>query len=348
MFSRRSDEEKNDIATSAARSSDQARCLVVSPRFFGYENDICQEIREAGFDVDFFDERPGNSAVVRAILRVWPQLMNFTVSRYYRRILSQICGRRYSMVLVLKAEVIPYWFLEEVRKENPQSRFVFYTYDSLRNSPNCLNVIDLFDKCFSFDYDDVARNKSFELMPLFFSRQFPSQQRSQVLYDLAFVGTLHSDRYDEISSLFSSFSATYAFFYCQARWFYFFSKYIIRDFVSVRGSDVSFDKKSREEVASIFQNSKAVVDIQRTGQTGLTMRTFEVLASGAGLITTNPAVRYLAMNDPSRILILEDLRSPGAARAVGSFLKAQDRNTAMPNGFDAYSVKSWVMRIFAE
>ena len=41
------------------------RILYISPKFFGYENKIKQELEDLGAIVDFFDDRPSNDFITK-------------------------------------------------------------------------------------------------------------------------------------------------------------------------------------------------------------------------------------------------------------------------------------------
>ena len=46
------------------------KILFISVRFFNYENIIKEKLEGRGAIVDFFDERPSNSILVKGILRI--------------------------------------------------------------------------------------------------------------------------------------------------------------------------------------------------------------------------------------------------------------------------------------
>ena len=323
------------------------RVLFVSPSFFGYEQSIRTAIEQRGYAVDFVDERPSNTASARAMLRLNPRLLGPMVDRHYRAVLERLGKVEYQHVLVVKAEVVPEWFLEEMRRRSPGARFTFYTFDSVSNSPNCLKLLRFFDKSFSFDFNDVAANPGLHYLPLFYAPEFDADGATAANrpVELSFVGTLHSQRYQAVNALFSHFNRVDKFFYVQARWYYYVSRFISRSMKDVRRADVSFTKLSRAEVAAKFLQAQGVFDLQRTGQSGLTMRTFEVLASGAVLVTTNASVRQEPLFDPAWVVVLDDPAAPDAAQQVRAAL--QQRTAGRAPGIEDYSLTRWVERLLA-
>ncbi|TFB65710.1 glycosyltransferase [Cryobacterium sp. Hz9] len=319
------------------------RALFLSPSFFGYENDIEKALVSNGYTVDFFDERPTNSSAAKALFRVGGRTAQKLVLAYYRRILAATAPRAYDLVLVIKGEVVPLAFLQELRRRNPDAHFVYYSFDAIPAGSNCTVLFDEFDALFSFDPADVASDPRLVLKPLFYSTQFESRPNQEPRpLDLTFVGTMHSDRYRFVTSLFKAFTNTYGFFYVPARWFFYFNKFVSRSFAGVPVSTVSFDKLDKSAVADVFRNSRAVLDLQRSAQSGLTMRTFEVLASGAILVTGNTAIRQAEIFDPRRIVVVDDYDAVDASARLREILDSMPEVVGAPVGFEEHAVENWV------
>jgi hypothetical protein len=323
----------------------QPHVLFISPSFFGYEEDIVGEFTRRGYQVTFLDERPSNSPLMRAFARVAKSIIHRKIARYYRSALRNLWSTPFSLVIVIKGEVVPSWFLQELRARNLNARFVFYTFDSLGNASNCLSILHLFDRRLTFDINDASSRRDFEYLPLFYAPRFrpPDGAVAQRTYRASFIGTLHSDRYRFVTNTLRSAPRTFAFFYVQARWYFFIVKYITRSQRRVPWSAVSFTTLNNGRVAEIFRNSEIVIDMQRDGQAGLTMRTFEVLASGAALVTTNKAIEDEPFYDPDRILVVDlEFTSAEEVAVAMSYLSAP---STPPPGFNEYSLTRWVDRI---
>jgi hypothetical protein len=326
------------------------RALLISPAFFGYEHDIVAEFERQGYDTVFLDERPSNSAVARAVLRSRKTLIAGQIDRYYRAKQAEFAGTQFDVVLVVKAEVIPRWFLEELRRTSPEARFVFYSWDAVGNVKNCLEVLDCFDELLSFDSDDVAARPEFSYLPLFYTSDFSPLSDDGAIqprpFALSFIGTLHTERYAFVKRLFAGRAQTFAFFYVQARWYFAVVKYLTREHSSVPWADVSFQKISRTEVAKVFRESVGVVDMPRRGQSGLTIRTFEVIASGSVLVTTNEAIIREPFYDPARVIVVPD--DLNELEDVLGQLDSITPPPPPPESFAQYSLASWVRSIVAE
>lgn len=317
------------------------RLLLITPRFFGYENDIAAAFTRRGFDVQLIDERPSNASILRAMVRVAPQALARSVDRYYRALAERSELTELDRVLVIKGEVVPRWFLQRVRASSPDALFIYYTFDSVLNHPHLGRIIDLFDHHLSFENDLEFDGQRFVYKPLFYSPEFrPLKAGESREHDVAFIGTLHSDRYAFASRFASMFERAYIHLYVQARWYFLLQRARDRRLRSVRRSEVTFDKLDRAAVADVFRRSHAVLDMQHERQTGLTMRTFEVLASGALLVTTNPRAQR-ELGESGRVIVVSAEPTTAELAAVAARL-AQPAPEGMPVGFDEHSVDAWV------
>ncbi|MCW2816655.1 MAG: hypothetical protein JWN84_4110 [Nocardioides sp.] len=321
--------------------STQGEVLVVTPSFFGYEECVVAELASRGRRATLLDERPSNSSWVKASARVAPALIATRLRRHYRQALRDLEGRTLDLVLVIKAEVVPLEFLERLRRMNPRCVFVFYAFDSFANSPRGRQLLPHVDHAFSFDRDDVARVEGLRYKPLFHTQDFaPGPPLAERAIDLAFVGTLHSDRYGVCQALAPAGATHDYFFYSPARWHHELTRLRDQTIRRIPTSDVSFTKLTRSDVARCFSRARAVIDAQRTGQSGLTIRTFEVLAAGTKLITTNANVRDEPLYDPRWVLVLPEDRAAWDLDEVRRFV-ADD--TAPPaERLAPYSLERWV------
>lgn len=319
------------------------RILLVSPSFFGYERSVAQAIRETGHEVDLFDERPSNRAWQRALVRVAPKLMQRQIDAHYRALAEAIDGTSYDALLVIKGEVVPRAFVEAFAAANPSAVRAYYTFDSLRNSPQGLRIVDLFDLRYTFDRRDARADPSFAYKPLFYAAEYRPSARPREL-DVSFIGTLHGDRWEFVQAVAAGVPERRRrlFFFIPAAWYYWVRRLTSNRVRGVPRHAVQTTPLSRADVVDLMQNSRVVIDMQRHGQHGLTMRTFEALATGAALITSNGEIVAEPFYDPSRILVVPREPSEIDADAVARFVRTQPDVGTAPPSFHEYSLANWV------
>lgn len=284
--------------------------LLISIKFFNYEKLIKEQLESMGAKVDLFDERPSNTFFTKAILRIKKEFYAVQINQYFRKIIEKIKNTKYDYFLLIKGEATPKFFLEFLKRNNPGIQLIFYTYDSFKNNSNGRDVLSYFDQKFTFDSEDAVRYKM-NFRPLFFAENYGklNGNNTQFKNDLAFIGTAHSDRYT-ISEKAKEWCEKhqlkmFTYYFSPSRILFKFKKVTDKNFKGFDINKVSFISLSHKEIINIYDNTKAILDINHPGQNGLTMRTFETLGAGRKLITTNPTVKNYPFYDPQNILIIE-------------------------------------------
>lgn len=324
--------------------------LFICPVFFGYELSIKQALIENGYSVDLFDERTSNNSFLKAVFRVKKDLLKKQISKHYADILNSIRKKQYDFFFLIKGEVVPESFILDFKELNPTAKLIYYTYDSIKNNnTNSTYILKHFDCCYSFDFEDVKVYPELKIKHLFYTKDFIANGReTSRKHDISFVGTLHSNRFSVMKALFGAFEHTFLFYYMPAKWFFLYEKATKKEFKPIKISDVSFDKLTKAEVAEIFKSSKSVLDIQRFGQTGLTMRTFEVLAAGSILVTTNQYIKQTDFYDENSIVVIDNLeKSAENTDLIKKRIATSNFNkTCIPDKLKKYHINTWVNEFF--
>lgn len=321
------------------------KILFISPRFFGYEEQIAAKLRALKADVLFFDDRPSNSVFVKALIRIHKNFLRTRIRAHYNRIFNAIRNKKLDYFLLIKGESIPVDFINRVKAANPGCVFIMYQYDSVRNNKNAVACFPAFDKIFSFDQDDVQQFNILKFRPLFYIDEYKDLEEKPTEFDITFIGTAHSDRYFLIKEMQKSIShlnlSTLLFFYCPSKLVYYGRKLFQKNFRNVNKKEISFISLSKKEVVEIIAKSRIVIDVQHPGQTGLTMRTIEALGGKKKLITTNPAIINYDFYNTNNVLLV-DRKNPVIDEA---FLQTPyqeiDRNI-----YEKYSISSWLEELF--
>lgn len=285
------------------------KILFLCPLFFNYHKKLMKAMESEGAEVDYFDERPSNTVVSKALLRINRNFVTGQIKKYYDEITQKIKGKRYDYIFICQAEATPKWFLTDARKMNPDAKMVLYLWDSVANKVNTLEKLDLFDEVFSFDKKDCARF-GLTFRPLFFDKEYEllAKEQPKLVYDLFFVGTVHSDRYRILKEVKQQFEKNHLnvfyFLFIPSKLMYYQRKLTTSDLNGSHISEFSFTGMPSEELTAKLKQSKAVVDIQHPKQTGLTMRTIEMLGANKKMITTNPEIQHYDFYHPNNICIV--------------------------------------------
>ncbi len=285
--------------------------LFISASFFGYAAHIKKELEKRHGRVYWYEDRPSVSFLGKVKSRLLPRLSEKLAYSYFKNIADSNKDNGITEVFVIKGEALSVDAIKYLRATFPSAIFRLYFWDGYKNMPPSSPAkVDLFDVCMSFDLEDVKSDPRLSYRPLFFLPDYIEQDPVQNAdIDLIFVGTVHSDRYRVVKKVEQALEGSHSRFY---KALYFPSKLIFlarrifdRDFWSIKEQDLIFSPLKSKGISELMARSRAVLDIERSVQTGFTMRTLEVLGSRNKLITTNQNVTQADFYNPQNILVID-------------------------------------------
>lgn len=319
--------------------------LLISPDYFNYAQMLKTAFAEKGYEVDWFSDRQGGGFWHKALLRLNRRLVAGKIKKYLNGILSFCEGRTYDYVIVINAEAITPEFVQALRVQQPSARFVLYTWDSVANLEMPLKLAPYFDKCYSFDKTDCETYPEFEFLPLFYcdleSRE--KYERAPRAYDYVCIATIKPGKIRAIrqvcDELAAHYGRGYVYLFLQSRLVYLYYKLKYRkEFKGTKMSMFRYKRLSNRECDEISLQAGIVVDVSMRHQNGLTMRTFETLARGQRLLTSNGEIASYDICDPALVYIYDgekplDFSSP--------FF---DENGTLPynSAIKKYAVTEWI------
>jgi hypothetical protein len=318
------------------------RILFIAPRFFGYEQDILQHLRGRGAHVDWLPDRPFDTPFMTAVTRFGVQVIMPAVNRLYRERLETFAAISYDIVLVINGQTLSRDVLLTLRRNYPKARFILYMWDSIGNRSSILGKLDLFDELNSFDAQ-ASKTYGMHFRHLFFGPGFEQPPATDFDYDLSFIGTAHTDRFDIISKVDETLSVDvkrYWYLYLQAPWVFWSYKVINPGYRRASLDQFKFDPLPKAKVQSIFSASRAIVDIEHPRQSGLTMRALETFGASKKLITTNTSIMDADFYDPANICVI-DRRSPVISQ---TFLNQPFKNPPA-DIYKKYKLSGWIDEI---
>lgn len=328
-------------------SLQQKKILFFCPAFFGYEQKMKDAMIEMGAEVDFFDERSVDQSYEKALLKIVPSVFNKKTERYYFEILDTIKSNHYDYVFFVKCDMPTKKVLSVYKQTFPKAKFCLYLYDSVSNIPGVEKKFKYFDRITTFDRQDSI-NKSIGFRPLFYCKEYQSNKVNEdYLYDLCFIGTIHSDRYKILREIEKQATQLGLKMYCypflQSKFVYYFYKLTKQEYRKTSISDFKFEKISSQNIADIVQKTRLVVDIQHPKQTGLTMRTIEMIGMNKKIMTTNTdIVNYDFYNDYNiHVIDRNDIK-------VNKDKLQNDYMALDTDVYNSYSIYSWALDVLGE
>ena len=321
--------------------------LMLCSAFFSYRETMARELREQGYAVDLYDERPGTDAVSKAMIRMGWHCYAPILAHYYRQIIQENTQKAYDEVFVVKGEAVTVEVISMLRAAFPKARFVLYLWDSVENIPACRERMRQYDKVLAFDPAD-AQTYGLLFRPMFYAPEdvLTGDASQEYEYDVTFIGTAHSIRPRVVKQVEAL---------CRARglrcFTYFYSPHILAFLYQklrnpgfcLRWKEVHQTPLSAQEVREIYRKSRCILDVAHTRQRGLTTRPFEMLAMGRKVMTTSSLIRQYDFFNEQDFCVID----PAAPTVDERFLRTPYQPVPR-EVLERYSIGAFIRDIFAE
>jgi hypothetical protein len=299
-----------------------ADLLLIGGGFFGYANEIIRALERRGRKVVWFEDRPALDTFTKSMLRLAPATMVAKSEAYFDRIVDQVRKQPIADVLVIKGEAMSCTSIERLRKALPLARFTLYFWDSYRNMPrDSFLKVPAFNKAFTFDPVDAQTDSRLTYRPLFYLQEYANLPTRDLDVDQLFIGTAHSDRYAVLQRLSKALPASIKFekvLYFPSRIVYAARRLFEPIFWSARHNEFIFKPLTKIDIQALISRARAIVDIERTAQCGLTMRTVEIFGAGKKLVTTNSKIVDADLFNSNNIAIIDRHRPRMSAQFLES------------------------------
>ncbi|MCD9504168.1 lipopolysaccharide biosynthesis protein [Photobacterium phosphoreum] len=336
--------------TTSEKALNGKRVLMIAPSFFGYDNDIKYGLEELGAIVDSFKERPFDSSLKIIINRLgFKFLIKNDIENYYYDILEKVASHKYDYIFAIAPETMPKSFLFKIKKLNADAITILYMWDSISNRKHVRTLLPDFDFVYSFDSGDVDKYKGTIFHPLFYNKIFDINAIKyspdiKTEYDMTFIGTAHSDRANLVKRIFKHNNyINYLYLYCPSKILFICKKVFTNKYNEVSYNELFFSPIQKIEIRDIFIKSKVVVDIEHPKQSGLTMRTFELLGLKRKIITTNKNIVDYDFYNKNNIYVLDRNKSVIPKDFLDSPYVDIKKEI-----LDKYSLSSWLKFMFID
>lgn len=323
------------------------KVLFFSINFFGYQTEIKNKLIELGAKVDYFDERPKNTFWYKFLIRLNKRLVKSRIEKYYKNIILKTKLIDYDYVFIIKGEVITPKIIKDLKEHQKDAKYILYLWDSIKHRQSTKKLFPFFDKILSFDLNDTKKYPYLHFRPLFFLdtyAQIPLPKNKQK-NDLVFIGTAHPDRYPVLMKVHnyckSNNLKTYFFIYLQDWRVFYVWKIFSKSFRKAKKNDFEFESINKEEIKSIIKNTTCVLDVEKSIQSGLTMRSLEVLGARRKLITTNNTIKSYDFYNENNICIIERENPVISKEFIRNDYQEIDLEI-----YKKYSLEYWLKEVF--
>ncbi|MGE4514260.1 hypothetical protein SAMN05421846_10162 [Chryseobacterium taeanense] len=287
------------------------KICVISFDFWGYDQYIVENLRSKNIDAHHikigdvthsnFSERATN-AVSKIFLN--KNLKTEKRQRFVTDSLAQL-GHQ-DQILVMNPDTFDLSTLQEIRKYT--DRLITYLYDSLDRVPVDKEKINLFDKIFSFDIADIQKYGFEKLTNYIYMPNCRSENATPEM-DLFYITSYDNKRVEFIKLLTKRLLELQLKFQIivigKKGW-----KHQLRNaFIKIPENlhiIFSIKKIDHKKLPEYYKNSRALLDLTRENQYGLSFRVFEAMALKKKIITDNESIKSYDFYNPQNILVLNE------------------------------------------
>ena len=272
-----------------------------------YSEEIQYELLRRGANVLLFDERPSQSAITKIYVNFFRRLFPSFFINYIEKVIKGITYRNVDYILVVRGQGFDNRVLNLLRDAFPDVKIILYQWDTI-SGINTPNVVHCYDYAFSYDPSDVSNNNHFRFRPTFYlSKYLNTEVETTFDFSICFVGTLYKERWPIIKRFKDCVDnikpQSYFYLYLSNKVVYYYCRLTSKNFAPIEA--VHFDLLYGNDYLNILKKSKCILDINYTGQKGLSLRAFEAMASKRKYITTNEEIKKYDFYNSNNILVVD-------------------------------------------
>lgn len=317
------------------------RILLVGMQFGDYDIQIKRAIENQGYDVTLISDASKRVLQISKLLS--RKRKKVFIQKYQNRILRRLHNQQYDQVIVIVGRHLSCETLKCLHTMNPNAKFKLYLWDDIKRIENFERVRGYYDMVFSFDSEDVKKDKRLLFLPLFYTRQFQfsSEGRTDCL-DICSAMTDYSDRLDVVRRIARN-NPQIKLDICMAVGYKLFLQRNLRvrekQWDNGHGIYYRIHGIKKKKWLEKIRESNCILDIPYSGQNGLTIRTIEALGCGKKLVTTNEKVKDYDFYHPNNIYVM------GQDCIIDSeFMKSE--YVELPQDiYQKYSLDTWAREI---
>ncbi len=252
---------------------------------------------------------------------------NIKKESFRNQILNRISGEQ-DIIFIIRPDLLEPALLKNL-KENTKN-FIAYYYDSCQKYPQQVEIASFFDEVYSYEKEDIEKYNFIETSNFIYDEVL---EQEEIKYDIFNVSS-YDTRINEIDKLSTKLAEAGLKIYFVL---FYFEKLVYKNLHSVT------EYLSLQETKKLIAQSKAMIDIQRKDQKGLSFRTFESLGYRKKLITTNKMVKNFDFFHPNNMLIIDSKNTN--VEEIKKFLDLPYTEISK-DILDQYHLKNFTKKIF--
>lgn len=311
-----------------------------------YSLGIVEQLQDMGARVDYIPDKPNEGVICKTLGRIKFRPYICILEKYYCEQIRNLSDTDYDYILVIRGEYTPVKTLQELKRVFSKARLILYMWDSIRNNKAIEKKWKYYDKVFSFDRNDyLAYRNQISFLPLFYYNSYlPKMNKNDYKYDIAFIGTGHGDRVEIVKKVESECKkcglTMFNYIFLPHPLIFLKNKLFNKSYKNVKVQDIHFKLLSTQKAYQIYAASKCIIDIESQTQTGLTMRTIEMIGLKKKLITTNKDIVNYDFYNPDNIMVVDRADFKIDRNFVDKPYIELDVSI-----YEKYSLRGWILQV---
>ncbi|MBR2088153.1 MAG: NAD-dependent epimerase/dehydratase family protein [Oscillospiraceae bacterium] len=314
----------------------------------GYSKGMIQKMEDLGAEVAYIHDKPNEGALCKTLGRLQFKPYIKVIESYYQEELEKYKNTQFDYILVIRGEYTPAATLSTMRKMYPKSKMVLYMWDGLANNKYVISKWHLYDRVYTFDRIDYLEYQTqLRFKPLFYYEDYLPESNGEKKYDLCFIGTGHEDRIRVIKKIaedcHKAGMTSFLYFFMPHKLIYLKNKLGNKDFKNVAVHDLHFEPLPMKKLYEIYGSAECIIDMENSGQHGLTMRSIEIIGLKKKLITTNADIVNYDFYNPNNIAVI-DRKHP--VLDIDFMKKAYE--PLSDDLYEKYALGNWLLAVLSE
>ncbi|MND86715.1 hypothetical protein D3C76_336950 [compost metagenome] len=319
-----------------------AGAVLICPDFFDYKSLLTSELERRYASVLSFSDRPHCTSVEKALIKF--NILGYAhiaAKKYSAEIFYSIADKlsEIAEVIIVKGTCVSPCLIEKIKKLNPKTRVICYSWDSISNIKTFPLLAVKADAAYTFDIADCMKY-GYTYLPLFYSDKKTYDHSVAKKYKYSFIGSYHGDRVAVLQRILSheNDASVYVKIFFQSKLQFAFYYLLDPALRTAPKEWLTFKPLARATITDVAEHSEYVIDIHNANQTGLTMRTWETLGDRHQLVTTNAAV--LCHADMKDVVVID--RNTGKRWSDSQCTRYLDEMLDSALSGDALSISTWL------
>lgn len=285
------------------------KILLIMPEFHDYKKILVNEIINKGHEVVYYQDSVKINFISKILRKIFHTNFSFKFNKHINNIKKNNLDFFDKVIIIFGGYFLRRRHVQKLKERFRKADFIYYAWDSFENFPNLVSILDLFDKIYSFDKRD-CRKFDLKFLPLFYANNYIEKKKK---YDLSGIFTFEYNRYKSILKIINilpeNINVNLKLWMPSKSTFLFNRLRMLFRNIKLKNELLIFNQCDYQKLNEIYSSSTCVLDLPLKKQSGLTIRTIEVLNLRKKIITTNACIKEYEFYCPENIMVI-DIRNP--------------------------------------